>query len=319
MDSFRAPKRALRSNTEFKPLLVSLLPRPSKPTAASASLREIIDPSCKLEPNSDELIAENVNFVPTPAQSALPPVKKRRLSPPANHHFGEDELRAKIVFDGVCLKRPFRALQAVEAFRKFIVSSLLLPEHSLPNVVDSTGEPRPATPDPSVTISQPQLESDFSKKHSLDIIVAEDNPINQKLITRLLSKLGYTPRVASNGAEVIEFLEQKRCDVILMDVMMPVLDGIAATRSILEKCQSSETEPPFIIALTASAMKSEEQKCISAGMHRFIAKPIKLALLLKYLQQAHARKLTLERSSESGGLNLVLSKMDLDDFKIEHQ
>jgi PAS domain S-box-containing protein len=273
----------------FKPLLLSLMPRPVRPSGISSSLRQMIDRTGKLQDTNSE---ESSQGVTQETSNLPPPVKKRKVSPPARQDFLDDEFRANLISTGICLKRPFRPLQYVDAFRKFIINARLLPEHILPDLSDSASSSRPATPDAAVSSSQASLEEQFALDQPLDIVVAEDNPINQKLIQRLLNKLGYKPRVASNGAEVLQFLEQRNCDLILMDVMMPILDGLEATRMIISKYSTErKQEAPFIVALTASAMKSEEQRCLAAGMDRFLAKPIQLPLLLKYLKQAYLKKL----------------------------
>jgi CheY-like chemotaxis protein len=126
------------------------------------------------------------------------------------------------------------------------------------------------------------LSYDFAQHFPLRILVAEDNPINQKLILRVLNKLGYEPTLAGNGIEVLEKMEQQTYDVILMDIQMPEIDGLEATLAI----RNSAWAQPFIIAMTANAMSEDKEICIKAGMDEYIAKPMKLQELVDMLKKA---------------------------------
>ena len=97
--------------------------------------------------------------------------------------------------------------------------------------------------------------------------------MNQKVALRCSSKLGYRADVASNGLEAIEALERQPYDVVLMDVQMPELDGLDATRRICERWP--EDERPRIIAMTANAMPEDREACFAAGMDDYVAKPIR--------------------------------------------
>jgi CheY-like chemotaxis protein len=110
----------------------------------------------------------------------------------------------------------------------------------------------------------------LAKELPLTILVAEDNLINQKLITRVLEKMGYKPDVAANGDEVIKALNQKSYDLILMDIQMPEKDGIEATKII----RGQQLHQPAIIALTAAAQEADQDRCLKAGMNDFISKPM---------------------------------------------
>jgi CheY-like chemotaxis protein len=102
-----------------------------------------------------------------------------------------------------------------------------------------------------------------STSQSLSILLAEDNPINQKLATRLLEKHGYRVQVAGSGQEAVALSAQQRFDVILMDVQMPVIDGFQATALIRERERGRQRTP--IIALTAHAMKGDRERCLESG------------------------------------------------------
>jgi CheY-like chemotaxis protein len=116
----------------------------------------------------------------------------------------------------------------------------------------------------------------------LKILVAEDNRVNQKVILLLLKKLGYQPDLAVNGLEVIRAVETCNYDVILMDMQMPEMDGISATKWIRENLPLSIQ--PHIIAMTANASKVDEKVCLSSGMNDFISKPFEFELVERKLK-----------------------------------
>jgi len=120
----------------------------------------------------------------------------------------------------------------------------------------------------------------------LEVLVAEDNPVNQKLITRLLEKRGHRPTLACNGAEALRAVQSKTYDAILMDVQMPVLDGISATAAIRawEQLESKPRVP--IIALTAHALAGDGERCLAAGMDRYLSKPLRAQDLWPVLEEA---------------------------------
>jgi signal transduction histidine kinase/ligand-binding sensor domain-containing protein/DNA-binding response OmpR family regulator len=123
------------------------------------------------------------------------------------------------------------------------------------------------------------LRADFAEDYPLQIVVAEDNPVNQKLITHILERLGYAPTVTENGLEVLTELQSRPYDVILMDVHMPEMDGLEATRQI----RKDFANQPVIVALTANAMQGDEEECRQAGMDDYLSKPIKLEDLISVL------------------------------------
>jgi len=126
---------------------------------------------------------------------------------------------------------------------------------------------------------QQKLSADFVIEHPLNILVAEDNLVNQKLTLKILSKLGFDAALAANGKIAIEMANETPYDIILMDVQMPETDGQEATRIIR---QSMEIQP-IIIAMTANAMKEDKDECLKAGMNDFLSKPVKLEELVNML------------------------------------
>jgi signal transduction histidine kinase/CheY-like chemotaxis protein/streptogramin lyase len=127
----------------------------------------------------------------------------------------------------------------------------------------------------------PKLSESFAHSFPLRILVAEDNLINQQLITHILQKLGYAPEMAENGEEAADSLIRQNFDLVLMDVHMPVMDGLEATRLI----RSRRISQPVIIALTADAQEEDRQGCLVAGMDDYISKPLQLDKLINILQK----------------------------------
>jgi len=140
--------------------------------------------------------------------------------------------------------------------------------------------------DDSVSEDQPVaiLTEKFSEDYPLRILIAEDNIINQKLIARILLKLGYQINTANDGIQVLESLKKKDFNVILMDVQMPEMDGFEATQAIREM----PIKQPYIIAMTANAMSQDKDECLQIGMNDYIAKPMRLAEIMKILKNAAA-------------------------------
>jgi len=124
----------------------------------------------------------------------------------------------------------------------------------------------------------------LSKHIPLRILVAEDNLINQKLIIRVLENMGYSGEIANNGLEVLEKVKKNNYDIIFMDIQMPEMDGIEATRYINENIEQKNR--PYVIAMTANVMQEDRDRCMEAGMIDFIGKPFKLEeikeVILKY-------------------------------------
>ena len=134
--------------------------------------------------------------------------------------------------------------------------------HALVQIFD--GEAASVSPTKAV---RSQGRIDFAK-----ILIAEDNPVNQKVLIKMLEKLDCRIDVVGNGSEAIDALSRVPYDVVLMDMMMPEMDGIEATIKIRANTHGHQ---PIIIALTASAMEQDKQKCLAAGMDDYLAKPVK--------------------------------------------
>ena len=125
----------------------------------------------------------------------------------------------------------------------------------------------------------------MSKSHPLRILLAEDNSTNQQLALLTLQRLGYRADVAANGLEVVELLRRHPYDLIFMDVQMPEMDGLEATRVI--RREFSHDRQPNIVAMTANAMYGDHEICLSAGMDGYISKPFKVQELVAALKKAN--------------------------------
>lgn len=112
-------------------------------------------------------------------------------------------------------------------------------------------------------------------KENIKVLLAEDNLINQRVATKLLENIGFTIDIAQNGQEAINMAKQIPYDLIFMDMNMPVMDGLEATRK-LRQLELSSPKKPIIIAMTANAMKEDKDRCLEAGMDDFISKPVTL-------------------------------------------
>lgn len=172
----------------------------------------------------------------------------------------EIELQAQQANFAAFLNKPIKQSQLYN-----VLSGLLGEPAALPS-------PRPH-PEP--------IDPNLAQRLPLRILLAEDNVVNQKVALHLLGRLGYRADIASNGLEVLQALQRQPYDVVLMDVQMPEMDGLSATRRICEEWPYEQR--PWIIAMTANAMQSDREECLSAGMDNYVSKPIQMEALLKAL------------------------------------
>ena len=124
----------------------------------------------------------------------------------------------------------------------------------------------------------------------LNILLAEDNLVNQKVASRVLQHLGYAADVVGNGREVIQAIANKSYDLILMDIQMPEMDGLEATRYIRTQESESKLTPLAIVAMTANATHDDQDICQQAGMNDYLSKPIQIDKLKSILQHYEALK-----------------------------
>lgn len=186
-------------------------------------------------------------------------------------------LRRDMIADG-WLTKPIKPLEL-----RSLMIGLLMPGKSVkPDAkiglaaMDESAMSISNKPDKSAGNSNDRCED----RCKTSILLAEDNPVNQKVATIMLRRLGYRADVAANGLEVLQALETKHYDMVFMDVQMPEMDGLETTRRI----RSSGIDS-LIIAMTAHALEGDREKCLSAGMDEYISKPIKMEELQKVLEK----------------------------------
>jgi len=167
---------------------------------------------------------------------------------------------ARAAFAG-CLAKPIKPAQLQEALRRAISGA------------------KPAAPTAPVT--NPKPDASLASRLPLRILLCDDNVINQKVALRLLQQMGYRADVAANGLEALAALDRQPYDLVFMDVMMPEMGGLEATRLVRKRQQQTAHFPNYrspiiIVAMTASAMQGDREKCLVAGMDDYIAKPVRL-------------------------------------------
>jgi CheY-like chemotaxis protein/HPt (histidine-containing phosphotransfer) domain-containing protein len=131
--------------------------------------------------------------------------------------------------------------------------------------------------------ASPSLDASFALRFPLRLMLADDNPINQKVGLSVLQKLGYRADVAQNGLEVLMALEKKPYDLILLDVQMPEMDGLEAARIVCQRWPDAKR--PKIIAMTGNALLGDREKCLEAGMDDYISKPVRIGELQMVLER----------------------------------
>lgn len=135
----------------------------------------------------------------------------------------------------------------------------------------------------SRTATDQTFDREMAARAPMRILVAEDNLVNQKVTMRILERLGYEADVVSNGEEAVEAVRAGSYDVILMDLQMPVMDGIEATMQL--RAAPAHATSPHIIAMTAAATELDRDRCIAAGMNDFISKPARVESIVAALER----------------------------------
>ncbi|HEY9744175.1 MAG TPA: response regulator, partial [Coleofasciculaceae cyanobacterium] len=144
----------------------------------------------------------------------------------------------------------------------------------------------------------PQINPQLAQQHPLRILLVEDNLVNQKVALLLLQRMGYRADVANNGLQALETLRRQSYDVVLMDMQMPEMDGLTATRHICQEWQKDAR--PRIIAMTANAMQGDREECLKAGMDDYVSKPIRVEALIQALTKCQPSRVGEWESEREG-------------------
>ncbi|MGK7889321.1 MAG: response regulator, partial [Leptolyngbyaceae cyanobacterium] len=185
------------------------------------------------------------------------------------------------------LSKPIKYHQLIQVIEEAIAPTPPLPHSPTPSLPHSPTPPLPHSPTHPLPHAHAPVPLNHTLGHSypLRILVAEDNRVNQRLQEQLLQRLGYEATVVGNGVEVTEAMERQSYDLVLMDLHMPKMDGLMATQWIRQTLP--QDQQPRIIAVTASAMAADRQRCLRAGMDDYISKPIQVEQLTHVLQQSY--------------------------------
>ncbi len=189
-----------------------------------------------------------------------------------------------------CVTKPVRKSQLLD----ILLNVLLKPEPAAKAVAE-----------------KPTLDPALAKRMPLNILVAEDNAVNQKLMQHVLSQMGYFADLAANGIEALDLLARKRYDLVFMDVEMPEMDGLEATGHIRRDLPRSSQ--PVVVGTTAYAMKEDRQTCLESGMDDYVGKPIRIGQIQAILEKWGGR--LLERKPV--GDQSDLSEQILDNERLE--
>jgi len=140
------------------------------------------------------------------------------------------------------------------------------------------------------------LDNQMGQKCPLRILLAEDNPTNQKLAIYILQRIGYQAQIVNNGLEALQALQEKVYDAVLMDVQMPEMDGLETTRQL--RASLPAERQPQVIAMTANAMQGDREMCLAAGMDDYISKPIRVEVLVEALSKVRQLDVEIETGEE---------------------
>ena len=209
--------------------------------------------------------------------------------------------------DGIMLARAIRQVHSVEALPLILLSSLAtlsdVPGSDIEEAGFTAKLAKPIKPSalldvllssitgPTITYArrdgkqESEYDSSVATRYPMSILLVDDHKTNQKLASLVLKRLGYSVEIAVNGQDAVERHSASEHDLILMDIEMPVMDGVDATRQIRRKNQSNSS--PYIVAMTANAMQGDRERYLAAGMDGYISKPMRLNELVKAIETAH--------------------------------
>jgi len=183
----------------------------------------------------------------------------------------EDAARCRELGIALYLVKPITASDLLEAIRKVLAQT-------------SAPQGRLSLPTPQEPLTKPKAQPPDSDQFSLNILLAEDNVVNQRLALRLLEKQGHKVTVAGNGKEALSKLEQEHFDLVLMDVQMPEMNGFEVTTAI-RNAEKKSGAHISIVAMTAHAMTGDRERCLEAGMDGYVSKPVQSKELLEEINR----------------------------------
>ncbi len=265
----------------LKDMLTKWGMHPVTTSGAVAALTAIAD--ANEENDSFDLVISDLNMPDMDGLALARAIVEQALLNPANIIMltsgarPEDDSNLRSLGISLHLLKPAKQSELYNA----VVSSL--------NAVSSTRESAKLKPD----------GDSLSVQRHLNVLLAEDNAVNQKLAVGILQRLGHQVTIANNGMEALNLLEDKTFDLVLMDVQMPEMDGHEATRE-LRRREANTSEHMTVVAMTAHAMKGDREKCLSAGMDDYLCKPIRLRDMEEKLLEMFRDTASNHVSNDSG-------------------
>ena len=203
------------------------------------------------------------------------------------------------------------AKDAMQEFAGYLTKPVK-PSHLFDTLVGIfTGQPIRVLPRPSA--KQQQFDARMGEINPLRILLAEDNTTNQKLAQSLLGRLGYHADIAANGLEALQALKRQAYDVVLMDVQMPEMDGLEATRILRQELL--EAQQPYVIAMTANAMEGDRELCLAAGMDDYVSKPIRVEELVRALSASRGQ--AIDEGAQDANAQPVISAMGANPVEVQ--
>jgi PAS domain S-box-containing protein len=211
----------------------------------------------------------------------MPDMNGVELASECHRQFGRDKF--PLILLSSVSREELSAFKPKEHF-KVVLTKPVRQSALLDALHTSLDQRKPVTAVPFSALQIPRLDATLAEQNPLRILVAEDNGVNQKLIAGLLNRLGYHPKLVGNGLACLEALRANDYDVVLMDCQMPEMDGYEATGRIRAGEVGNRNRALHVIALTASAMVGDRERCLKAGMNEYLTKPIQADTLIHLLE-----------------------------------
>ena len=211
----------------------------------------------------------------------MPDMNGVELAAECHRQFGNDKF--PLILLSSVSREELNAFNPKEHF-KVVLTKPVRQSALLDALHTSLDQRKPVTAVPFSALQIPRLDATLAEQNPLRILVAEDNSVNQKLIAGLLNRLGYQPKLVGNGLACLEALRTDDYDVVLMDCQMPEMDGYETSGRIRAGEVGNRNRALHIIALTASAMVGDRERCLKAGMNEYLTKPIQADALIHLLE-----------------------------------